>query len=145
MEFTELFRPITINQLKIKNRTIMPAMALFYTNSYTFSKRYKEFYRHRARGGVGLMFIGPVAIDKVGSTPHMLGLFNDDQIIPFKEFNKELHRTTDVKIGIQLMQQGRYASAKETGIAPIAPSALRSPLTREIPREMTEDDCSKCH
>jgi len=126
--------------MMIKNRIVMPAMALFFTESYTFSDRFKDFYRQRAEGGVGLMIIGPAAIDKVGSTPRMLGLFNDGRIKPFKEFNEELHNTNDVKIGIQLMQQGRYASEKETGITPIAPSAIASPITREIPREMTPED-----
>jgi 2,4-dienoyl-CoA reductase (NADPH2) len=140
MEFVKLFEPITINRLRIKNRIVMPAMALFYTNDYTFSDRYKAFYRERARGGVGLMIIGPVAIDKVGSNPFMPGLFDDSYVGPFREFNVELQRDTDAKIGIQLMQQGRYASAHTTGITPIAPSARPSPLTREVPREMTKDD-----
>jgi 2,4-dienoyl-CoA reductase (NADPH2) len=140
MEFVKLFEPITINRLRIKNRIVMPAMALFYTNDYTFSDRYKAFYRERARGGVGLMIIGPVAIDKVGSNPFMPGLFDDSYVGPFREFNVELQRDTDAKIGIQLMQQGRNASARMTGITPIAPSAIPSPLTREIPREMTKDD-----
>lgn len=140
MEFVKLFEPITINRLRIKNRIVMPAMALFYTNDYTFSNRYKVFYRERARGGVGLMIIGPVAIDKVGSNPYMPGLFDDSYVGSFREFNVELQRDTDAKIGIQLMHQGRYASAHMTGITPIAPSAVPSPLTREVPREMTKDD-----
>ena len=140
MRFIKLFEPITINNLTIKNRIVMPAMSLFYTDSYTFSDRYRDFYRERAKGGVGLMFIGPVAVDKVGSTPFMLGLFDDGHIKPFKEFNEELHSITDAKIGTQLMQQGRNASAKETGMIPMAPSAIPSPLTREVPREMTRDD-----
>ncbi len=140
MKFNNLFKPITINRLAIKNRIVMPAMALFFTDNYTFSNPYKEFYRERANGGVGLMFIGPVAIDKVGSTPHMLGLFEEDHIKPFKQFNKELHSLTDVKVGIQLMHQGRYANGKLTGMTPIAPSPIPSPLTRETPREMTQSD-----
>ncbi len=140
MTFTKLFQPITINGMTIKNRIAMPAMALFYTNRYTFSDQYKDFYRQRAKGGVGLMIIGPAAVDQIGSTPFIPGLFDDRHIQPFKKFNEELHNITDAKIGIQLMQQGRYASEKETGTTPIAPSAIPSPLTRETPREMTLDD-----
>lgn len=115
-------------------------MALFYTDNYLFNDRYKDFYRHRANGGVGLMFIGPVAVDRVGSTPRIPGLFDDKQIKEFMAFNKELHETTDVKTGIQLMQQGRHAAGKETGIIPIAPSAVASPLTGVTPRQMTIED-----
>jgi 2,4-dienoyl-CoA reductase (NADPH2) len=140
VKFIKLFEPITINHLIIKNRIVMPAMALAYTEDYTFSSRFKVFYRKRAKGGLGLMVIGPVAIDKVGSTPLMPGLFDDKYIGPIREFTDELHKDTDAKIGIQLMQLGRFASSSYTGVPPIAPSAIASPISGEVPREMTRDD-----
>jgi len=140
VKFIKLFEPITINHLIIKNRIVMPAMALAYTEDYTFSSRFKAFYRKRAKGGLGLMVIGPVAIDKVGSTPLMPGLFDDKYIGPIREFTDELHKDTDAKIGIQLMQLGRFASSSYTGVPPIAPSAIASPISGEVPREMTRDD-----
>jgi len=140
LKFIKLFEPITINHLRIKNRIVMPAMALAYTDDHTFNNRFKAFYRERAKGGVGLMIIGPVAIDKVGSTPFMPGLLDDKYIDPIREFTDELHKDTDAKIGIQLMQMGRFASSSYTGIPPIAPSAIPSPISGEVPREMTGDD-----
>jgi 2,4-dienoyl-CoA reductase (NADPH2) len=140
VKFVKLFEPITINHLTIKNRVVMPAMALAYTDNYTFSNRYKAFYRERARGGVGLMIIGPIAIDKVGSTPFMPSLFDNKYIGPIREFTDELHKDTEAKIGIQLMQMGRFASSSYTGVPPIAPSAIASPISGEVPREMTRDD-----
>jgi len=118
----------------------MPAMALAYTENYSFSNRYKVFYRERAKGGVGLMIIGPVGIDKVGSTPYMPGLFDDRHIRPIREFIDELHKDPDTKVGIQLMHMGRYASSSYTGVPPIAPSAIASPISGEVPWEMTRDD-----
>ena len=143
MAFTRLFEPIRINKVVIPNRIVMPAMALFYTGDYTFTERFKAFYRERARGGVGLMIIGPMAIDKVGSNPFMPGLFDDRYIEPIREFVDELHRETDTRIGVQFMQQGRFASSRFTGITPIAPSAIASPLNKEVPREMTKDDIAE--
>jgi 2,4-dienoyl-CoA reductase (NADPH2) len=140
MKIIKLFEPITINHLTIRNRIVMPAIALAYTEDYTFSNRYQAFYRERAKGGVGLMVIGPIAIDKVGSTPFMPGLFDDRNIGSIREFINELHRDTDAKIGIQLMHMGAYTSSHHTGITPVAPSALRSKLTGEVPREMMTDD-----
>jgi 2,4-dienoyl-CoA reductase (NADPH2) len=140
MKFIKLFEPITINHLTIKNRIVMPAMALAYTEDYTFSSRFKAFYLERAKGGVGLMIIGPGAIDKVGSTPFMPGLFDDKYIGPIREFTDQLHKDTDAKIGGQLMQMGRFASSSYTGVPPIAPSAIPSPISGEVPREMTKDD-----
>jgi 2,4-dienoyl-CoA reductase (NADPH2) len=140
MQFTRLFEPITINGLKIENRITMPAMALFYTDNYSLTDRYKAFYRERAEGGAGLIIIGPAAIDRVGSNPLMLGLFDDSHSGPFRDLVEELHGKTDAKVGIQFMQQGRYASGRASGITPIAPSPVRNPFTNETPREMTADD-----
>jgi 2,4-dienoyl-CoA reductase (NADPH2) len=140
MEFINLFEPITINRVLVRNRIVMPAMALAYTKDYSFSNRFKAFYRERALGGVGLMIMGPFAIDKVGSTPFMPGIFEERHITSIREFIAELHEDSEVRLGIQLMQMGRYASSKNTGIIPMAPSAIPSKLTGEVPREMAAAD-----
>ena len=140
MELRKLFEPITIHNLEIKNRIVMPSMGLSFSDDYSFNDRYRAFYRERARGGVGLMTIGPLAIDKVGSAPFMPGLFEDSQVEPIKAFVDELHRETDVKVATQFLQMGRYTFSFLTGMTPIAPSAVPSKLTRETPREMTRED-----
>ena len=140
MEFKRLFEPITINKLKIKNRTVMPSMGLAYSTDYSFNDRYKSFYRERAKGGVGLLTIGPVAIDRVGSAPFMSGLFDDSYVEPLRLFIDELHRETDVKVATQLLHMGRYTFSFLSGMTPIAPSPIPSRLTHETPREMTEED-----
>jgi 2,4-dienoyl-CoA reductase (NADPH2) len=140
MNFERLFEPITINGLRIPNRIVMPAMGLIYTMDYTFNDRYRVFYRERARGGVGLLTIGPIAIDRVGSAPVMIGLFEDRQVGPLKALLEELHGESEAKIGIQLLHMGRYAFSFLSGMTPIAPSPLPSRLTGETPREMTLED-----
>ena len=118
----------------------MPSMGLAYSTDYSFNDRYREFYRVRAKGGVGLLTIGPVAIDRVGSAPFMSGLFDDSYIEPLRLFIDELHRETDVKIATQFLHMGRYTFSFLSGMTPIAPSSIPSKLTHETPREMTEDD-----
>ncbi|MCF8084103.1 MAG: FAD-dependent oxidoreductase [Deltaproteobacteria bacterium] len=143
MEFVRLFEPIRINQLEIKNRIVMPSMGLLYSTDYAFNDRLKAFYRERARGGVGLMTIGPFSIDRVGSVPFMPGLHEDAFIEPLKDFIHELHRETDVKVAIQLLHMGRYAFSFLSGMTPMAPSAIASKLTRETPREMTPENIAE--
>ncbi len=140
MEFRKLFEPIIINGLEISNRTVMPAMGLAFTDRYEFNERYRAFYRERAGGGVGLMIIGPVAIDRVGSAPLMPGLFDDSFIPGFKKFNDELRRSTGVKTGTQLFQMGRNALSILTGMQPIAPSPVLGAMSPDMPREMNRDD-----
>jgi len=140
MKIKKLLEPITINKTEISNRIVMPAMGLIYTHDYSFSDRFREFYRERAHGGVGLMIIGPVAIDRVGSAPFMPALFDDSYIKPFSDFIDELHRETNVKLGTQLFQMGRNAFSLLSGMQPVAPSPVKSVLSKEVPREMTKDD-----
>lgn len=140
MEIKKLFEPITINRLTIKNRIVMPAMGLAYSSDYSFNDRYRAFYRERASGGVGLLTIGPVAIDRVGSAPFMPGLFEDSHIKPLRDFIDQLHQETDARIATQLLHMGRYTFSALTGIQPIAPSPIPSTLTHETPREMTLAD-----
>ena len=140
MELIKLFQPIFINKLEVENRIVLPALGLAYTDGYGFSERLKGFYRERAHGGVGLLTIGPIAVDEVGSAPGMPGLFDDANVKPLREFTDELHRDTDAKLGTQLFHMGRNSGSFMRGIQPIAPSAIPGRLTKQTPREMTEQD-----
>jgi 2,4-dienoyl-CoA reductase (NADPH2) len=141
MEFIKLSEPVTINRLTVPNRMVMPSMGMHFTDSYEFNQRYQDFYRARAEGRVGLMIIGPVAIDRTGAGPWMPGLFEDRQIGEFRPFLAELHRDTESKLGIQLFHAGRNATAPfHEGVPALAPSAVRSRLTKQMPRAMTQED-----
>ena len=143
MEFIRLFQPITIHGLEIPNRIVMPSMGLGYTDSYTFNDRFAGFYRERARGGVGLMTVGPIAIDTAGAAPFMPGLFDDRNIQSLRSFVDSVHSETDTKVATQLFHMGRNAFSLFTGETPIAPSAVPSPLSHEMPRAMTVEDIEK--
>ena len=140
MELVRLFEPITINGLEIANRIVMPSMGLGYTDDYTFNERFAGFYRERAEGGVGLMTVGPIAIDTVGAAPFMPGFFDDRNIESLRYFIDEIHGNTRTKVATQLFHMGRNAFSLFTGETPIAPSPVMSTLNHEMPREMTGDD-----
>ena len=141
MELVRLFEPLVIKGLRIPNRIAMPAMGLHFSKGFAFTERYRNFYRERAIGGVGLLFIGPVAIDEIGNVPFMPAIFEDRHVDEFRPFLEELKRTTETKIGIQLFHMGRNAPAAFTlGMPAIAPSPVRSWLNGQVPREMTLND-----
>jgi 2,4-dienoyl-CoA reductase (NADPH2) len=143
MEFIKLFEPISIHGMRVKNRIVMPAMGLAYTNDFSLTERHRAFYLERLRGGVGLMIIGPASIDTGGSAAFTLGLHDDRYVGPLREFVKEAHAESDARLGPQLMHMGRYAFGFLTGEQAIAPSPLPSRLTRETPREMTKADIER--
>jgi len=143
MKLKMLFSPITIGKLTLKNRIVMPSMGTLYTSDSTMTKRMSEFYLTRARGGAGLIIVGPVGIDKVGGGPLLLGLDEDRFIAPMKDFMHKIHGETDAKAGPQLFHAGRYAFSIMTGKQPVAPSAIPSKLTHEMPRELSVVEIKK--
>ncbi len=144
MKHIRLFEPIRIHRLAVENRTVMPAMGLHYTDDYTFNDRYSAFYRTRAHGGVGLMIVGPLAVDLYGGAPVMPGLFDDRNMKIISALNAEMHRDTKAKIGVQLFHMGRNAPTRLfTGEPALAPSAVRSRLTGDVPKAMTEEDIER--
>ncbi|MGR3317263.1 MAG: oxidoreductase, partial [Candidatus Anammoxibacter sp.] len=54
----KLFEENYIGNLKLKNRIVMSAMDLGFTNDGTINDKFIAFYEERARGGVGFIVIG---------------------------------------------------------------------------------------
>ena len=134
----KLLTPVKIGGMELKNRVVMPAMHLGYCQDGLVTERLVEFYRARARGGVGLIFVGGCAIDE-----HCLGnmiKIDDDKYIPgLTELAGAVHEEGG-KIAAQLYQPGRYSHAFWAGVQPVAPSAVTSRLTGQKPRELNLDE-----
>ncbi len=62
-----LFSPIQINRLQIKNRVAYPSLGLLYSNNGKLNDRYFNYFKERADGGAGLVTVGPVGVDFIGS------------------------------------------------------------------------------
>jgi 2,4-dienoyl-CoA reductase (NADPH2) len=60
--FEKLFQPITINKTEIKNRIVYPSLALNYSDDRKLNNRYMNFYREKAKGGAGIVTVGPCSL-----------------------------------------------------------------------------------
>ena len=81
MEFPNLFSPIKINRMELKNRIVMTAIHLGYTPDGAVTDRLTDFYSLRAEGGVGLIIVGGCRFDDYGGMASMISI-NDDRFIP---------------------------------------------------------------
>ena len=63
MEYTRLFSPVHIGGMELKNRVVMAAMHLHYTQDGLPNQRLAAYYRRRAAGGVGLIVLGGCRFD----------------------------------------------------------------------------------
>ncbi len=137
MDFPNLFSPITINAMTLKNRMVMTAMHLGYTPEGTVTDRLIDFYARRARGGVGLIIVGGCPIDEYGGMSSMIAI-HDDRFIPGLEQLTRAVKEGGARIAAQLYQAGRYThSSMIGGRKPFSASAVRSKLTGETPRALT--------
>lgn len=140
MEFPYLFSPIKINHVKLKNRVVLTAMHLGYTPEGAVTDRLTDFYRVRARGGVGLIIVGGCRIDEYAGAGSMLRI-DDDRFIPGLRTLVDAVKAEGSMIAAQLYQAGRYAhSSMLGGKKPISASAIRSRLTGESPRALELDE-----
>ncbi|NOY70134.1 MAG: NADH:flavin oxidoreductase, partial [Deltaproteobacteria bacterium] len=138
--YKNLFSPISINKVKIKNRIAYPALGLLYSHDRKLNERYVRFYRERAKGGVGLLTVGPVGVDFIGSGMLVLGIDNDETIADFSKLTKIIG-DAGAKPWIQLFHAGAYSHPiLIEGKTPIAPSAVYSRYSGTMPRQMTKED-----
>ena len=136
MEFPNLFSPIEINNIELKNRIVMTAMHLGYTPEGEVTDRLVDFYLARARGGVGLIIVGGCLIDEYGGMSSMISI-HDDRFIPGFERLARGVQSWGAKIAAQLYQAGRYThSSMIGGRKPFSSSGVRSKLTGETPRAL---------
>ena len=135
-----LFTPIQIGKLKLRNRIVMQAMHLEWAEQGQVTPRFIEFYRQRARGGVGLVTVGGCAIDVAGSYgPTMISLASDEYLPGFRDLARAI-KDEGAAASAQLFHAGRYSSSKATGVQSLSASAIASRLTRETPKELSVED-----
>ena len=135
-----LFSPIQINQLEIKNRVAYPSLGLLYSKNGKLNDRYFNYFKERANGGAGLVTVGPVGVDFIGSGAIALSLANDDAISDFKKLTGII-KDGGARAWVQLFHAGAYSHPMYIdGQQPVAPSAVYSRYSQTTPREMTLED-----
>ncbi|MFZ2633575.1 MAG: NAD(P)/FAD-dependent oxidoreductase [Desulfosalsimonadaceae bacterium] len=138
-----LFSPIFINKLEIKNRITYPSLGLLYSYDSCLNDRYYNFFRERARGGAGIVTVGPVGVDDLGAGFVVLSLAQDAAIPSFQKLTGII-KSEGARAWIQLFHAGAYAYPFLIGNqTPISASAVYSPYSKAIPKEMTLEDIER--
>ena len=138
----KLYQPFTINKLEVKNRIIMSPMSVGHTVEGEITDSVVEFYKRRAKGGVGLIIFANMQWDKERYNPNHGALLTDEKFIPqLKKLTDGIHEGGSY-VFAQLMHRGRYANQKSIqGKQAVAPSPIPSKFTHfEMPRELTVDE-----
>ena len=133
MRYPNLFAPLQLNQLTLRNRIVSTAHAEVYAENGLPGERYLRYYEEKAKGGVGLAICGgssPVAADSPWSWWRSVDLGTDAVVEPLNRLAGAMHRH-GAKIMIQATHMGRR-SAWHGGHWPhlVSPSGIREPVHR---------------
>ncbi|TGK13794.1 FAD-binding protein [Leptospira fletcheri] len=135
LDTSSIFRPIQIGSESLPNRIIMGSMHLGLEGLPATADRMTAFYGKRFEGGVGLITTGGIAVNQEGKGSNIFFDFQKEE--DCKEL--ELVASALKPMGIfcaQLFHAGRYAYLREL----VAPSAIRAPINRFVPKELTTED-----
>lgn len=139
----KLFNPITINNLELKNRLVMPPMCMYhvYNKDGHVTDFHRTHYHSRAVGGVGLIIMEATGVTPEGRiTSEDLGIYSDDHVVGLKSVVDLVHAQGS-KIAIQLSHAGRKSRSEDP--VHYGPSAVRSYDYLDVPTEMTQEDIDR--
>ena len=139
--FSELFKPIVIRDITIRNRIVSTGHDTTIPTDGTVNEGLVAYHQARAKGGVGLIVAQVTGVhDSARYTNHVLMGTDDDCIQGFRILAETVHKE-GAKLFVQLFHPGREMTESLDGTAPIAwaPSVSPSERFHVIPRAITEE------
>ena len=132
-KYEHLLAPLDLGFTQLRNRVLMGSMHTGLEELGDWN-RIADFYAARAKGKVGLIVTGGIAPNLEGAVlPGAAALITDEEILNHKIVTDEVHKN-DGKIIMQILHAGRYAYSDKA----VAPSAIKSPISPFVPKELTE-------
>ena len=136
-----LLQPISLGRFKVKNRIFSSGHALSHAENGKPTETTFLYQAEKAKGGIGLSFIGGSGTISVDTSPVFDQLIIDKSIIPFLNKISNFYRKNGATIMTQITHLVRRTNSNVGEWTPIvAPSAIRETLHRGFPRSMDEED-----
>jgi 2,4-dienoyl-CoA reductase (NADPH2) len=131
--YPNLLRPLDLGFLTLKNRVLMGSMHTGLEDRARDYQRLAAYFAERARGGVGLMVTGGIAPNVAGWVSPFAGKLTWRAEVPRHRLVTDAVHREGGRICMQILHAGRY------GYHPliVAPSRVRSPISRFTPRELS--------
>lgn len=134
-----LFTPITLKNLTLKNRVVMPPMCMYSAaDDGKVTDWHVTHYVTRAVGQVGLVIVEATGVEPRGRISNNdLGIWDDEHIAGLKKIVEQVHAQGG-KIGIQLAHAGRKSQVVDS--TPVAPSAIAFSEEYHLPTALTVEE-----
>ena len=143
MSYQQLFKPLTVKGMTLKNRIVMPPMGTNYGGEFgDFTDEHIKYYEQRAKGGTGLIIVENACVDfPLGSNGTTQIRLDHDRYIPaLYKLTETLHRY-GACASIQINHSGASAvPGRIEGLTPVSASNIPSKTGGAIPRPLTKDE-----
>jgi 2,4-dienoyl-CoA reductase-like NADH-dependent reductase (Old Yellow Enzyme family)/thioredoxin reductase len=143
MSYASLFSPGKIGRLSVKNRLVMaPMLSCFANANGEVTDAMVAYYRARAYGGAGLIIVEAACVDPPAGRDgsHQINIDQSSCLTGLQRLAEEI-KLAGARAFIQLFHVGRQGSSSlNGGDRIVAPSAIPSPMNKEIPRELTKNE-----
>ncbi|PMS20458.1 NADPH-dependent 2,4-dienoyl-CoA reductase [Trinickia dabaoshanensis] len=134
MPYRHLLSELDLGFTKLKNRVVMGSMHTGLEDRFWHYPALAEYYRERAKGGVGLIITGGISPNREGWLLPFGGTLNSVfDLHNHRKLTRAVHEEGG-KIAMQILHAGRY------GYHPfvVSASAIRSPISKFAPRALTQ-------
>jgi 2,4-dienoyl-CoA reductase-like NADH-dependent reductase (Old Yellow Enzyme family) len=145
MQLTELFSPITVGGMRIKNRIMMPGMSagMMLNTDSEATPEMIAYYAERAKTRPGLIAIGASAVVPSSAPRKMPLALDHDRHIPSLARLVDAVHLYDTKFGVQLfdggVQAGDRVQLSPSGVPAMAAAVLDARERPVIKTLSTED------
>ncbi|MEZ4568299.1 MAG: hypothetical protein R2860_15505 [Desulfobacterales bacterium] len=87
---------------------VYPSLGLLYSYDGKLNDRYYHYFQEKARGGTGLVTVGPVGIDFIGSGG-IIPMLDTDEAIPAFRKMAAVIKDEGARAWVQLFHAGAYS------------------------------------
>jgi 2,4-dienoyl-CoA reductase-like NADH-dependent reductase (Old Yellow Enzyme family)/thioredoxin reductase len=146
MKYPELFKPVRIGGIELRNRVVMPPMTTGFASDGFVTDTMVDYYAARAKGGVGLVIVEDCIVETpLGNHGYNDIFIDDDKYVPDLGRLARAIKGNGAGAAIQLNFSGRMGGKLRDGRLmltggqrPVAPSAIAFPAAGfVVPRELT--------
>ncbi|PJZ69554.1 NADPH-dependent 2,4-dienoyl-CoA reductase [Leptospira perolatii] len=132
---SSIFQPIQIGNETLPHRIIMGSMHLGLEGLPETADRMIAFYGKRFDGGACLITTGGIAVNSAAKGSNIFFDFQKEEDCKELELVAQALKPKGI-LCAQLFHAGRYAYLREL----VAPSAIRAPINRFIPKELSNEE-----
>ncbi len=152
IEPINLFSPLVIKGISLKNRIVMSPMCQYSATDGFANDWHFAHLSSRAVGGAGLIFSEAMAVSPEGRiSAGDLGIWSDEHIAPLRRITNFIHQQGAIA-GVQLAhagykassavpwEGGKYISEMEGGWLPVSPSTTLLTDRKSFSKELTKTE-----